>query len=349
MNTGRGAATRALSGVVIAASIMLSQPIDVSAAEHRVYAHTIDNDATWKRLSREVSSDRFTKFIIDLKSGAIYFFDVNLFKLHSDFVFKVLLKTERTAEANRRYNLNYTRDKPRFILGYVTHHLKVDVHSFAFWSGDGIDAASIRRVHEALNKAFYIKDIPFRPDSPMQEAEAKKVARMGVKTTTNDALYRAASYQAFNKGTAIGRLRVVPVGTAYESLLFERTDIVLLQESYPDISPVAGILATVFSTPLSHVNLRARAWNVPNAGFVDARTAYGALDGQVVVFTVEDTRHSLRKATAEEVAEAKARAEAKKQAEQKIADAKKEAEKKKKEAEAAKEEAERLKRSKPWY
>ena len=117
----------------------------------------------------------------------------------------------------------------------------------------------------------------------------------------NDALYKAAPYQAFNTGEAVGKLRVVPIGTPYESLLFERSDIVILQEAYPDISPVAGILATVFSTPLSHVNLRARAWKIPNAGFIDAQRAYKSLDGQMVHLAVHDARHELRAATPAEV------------------------------------------------
>jgi phosphoenolpyruvate synthase/pyruvate phosphate dikinase len=105
----------------------------------------------------------------------------------------------------------------------------------------------------------------------------------------------------FNAGETVGRLRIVPLGTAYESLLFDRKDIVILQESYPDISPVSGILSMVFSTPLSHVNLRARAWQIPNAGFVNARQAHSALDGKMVFFSVTDTGHVMRKATPEEI------------------------------------------------
>ncbi|TMQ18909.1 MAG: hypothetical protein E6J90_19165 [Deltaproteobacteria bacterium] len=95
----------------------------------------------------------------------------------------------------------------------------------------------------------------------------------------------------------------MPVGTAYESLIFDRHDIVLLQESYPDITPVAGILATAFSTPLSHVNLRAGAWHIPNAGDKKAREKYGRLDGKIVYYEVTDTGMTLREATAAEIDE----------------------------------------------
>ena len=280
-----------------------------SAVEHRVYENRIEDDATWMRLSKEIASERFTKFIIDLKSGGIYFIDVNLFKLHADFVFGVLLKTERTPELNREYNRNYTRDKPRFILGYLTHHLQADRFTYAFWEGDDIDAEGIQLVSRTLKESFFIKDLAFRPDSPKQEKQARAVKAAGLSTLSNDNLYKAADFQAFNTGKAVGRLRVVPLGTPYESLIFDRGDIVILQESYPDISPVSGILSTVFSTPLSHVNLRARAWQIPNAGFIHARRDYTALNGNMVVLSVTESGHSLRAATQEEVQAAKAKAE----------------------------------------
>src|SRR6185436_4274475 len=128
-----------------------------------------------------------------------------------------------TAENVREYNKNYEAVKPRFILGYLTHHLKVDRWSFAFWEGDKITPPDVLR--------------------------AKK--RLGDAIVTNDEIYKAADFQAFNAGRAVGKLRVVPVGTPFESLVFDRHEIVLLQESYPDITPVAGIIATSFSTPLS--------------------------------------------------------------------------------------------------
>jgi hypothetical protein len=137
----------------------------------------------------------------------------------------------------------------------------------------------------------------------MQQSVANDVKKKGLKTITNDEIYKAATFQAFNKGRTVGKLRIVPVGTPFESLTFERTDIVLLQESYPDITPVAGIIATQFSTPLSHVNLRAGAWKIPNAGDKKARDKFGKLDGKVVYYEVTDTAITLREATAAEIKE----------------------------------------------
>jgi hypothetical protein len=273
-----------------------------AASEHRAWVRELGDRATFERYSRVVGGDRFGKFIIDVKTNDIYFIDVNLFKMHADFVLGVLLKQAWTEENVREYNRNYERDKPRFILGYLTDHGKVKKMTFSFWEGDKIDAAGVVRVKKKLDDSFYAsKQLYFRPDSPAQEKVAAEVKRRGVRIIDNDAIYRESDFQAFNKGQAVGTLVVVPRGTPYESLVFDRNEIVILQEAYPDITPVAGIVSTVFSTPLAHVNLRATAWGIPNAGYVHAYRDYAGLDGKVVVLEVSDRGHTLRAATAEEV------------------------------------------------
>jgi hypothetical protein len=291
-----------LLAVAIALWAIGHAPAEAGGAQ-RAWVKAVPDAATWKIYSKTVGSDQFGKFIIDVKTNDVYFFDVNLFNIHADFVLGVLLKQAWTPDNIREYNKNYERDKPKFILCYLTHHLKVDRWTFSFWEGDKVGADDVLRVNKRLAETFFIKDIPFRPDSPMQQKVAVDVARRGLKTVTNDELYKSAQFQAFNKGRAVGRLRVVPVGTPYESLIFDRSDVVLLQESYPDITPVAGILATAFSTPLSHVNLRAGAWGIPNAGDKKARDKYARLDGKVVYYEVTDTAMTLREATPGELAE----------------------------------------------
>ena len=290
------------NAIVLVFAFAVARP--AAADEQRAWIRTIPDDVTWGKYSKQLNADRFGKCVIDLKKDDIYFIDVNLFNLHADFVLGVLLKKAWTRENIIEYNKNYERVKPHFILCYVTHHSKVDRWTLSFWEGDKIDAAGVVRTLDKLKTTFWKhKDLAFRPDSTPQEKVAKEVGKKGWKTVTNDELYKASDYQAFNLGKTVGRLKVVPIGTPYESLLFERTDIVLLQESYPDITPVAGILATTFSTPLSHVNLRATAWGVPNAGDKKARDKWAKLDGKVIYYEVTDGGATVREATAAEVEE----------------------------------------------
>ncbi len=268
--------------------------------QSRVFVREIKDDATWATYSRTLGSDTFGKYVLDLKTDEIYFFDVNLFKLHTDFVFQVIYRKPITNDALIEFIKNYDSNKPRFILGYLTHHLKVDEWTFSFWEGDGIKPVDVKRARSKLQKTFFqAAKLKFRPDSPMQEKLLPELK--DIPTITNDKIYKASNYQSFNNGKSTGVLRIVPASTKFEDLVFDRDQVVILQESYADITPVSGIISTKFSTPLSHVNLRAKTWNIPNAGIKDAATKYKALDGKVVVLSVGDIEYELREATADEV------------------------------------------------
>lgn len=300
MRSVGGKSTVCVVAAAVALSMLWAAP--ARADEARVFVKSVDDQATWDHYSRSLKSDEFGKFIIDVKTKDIYFIDVNLFKLHYDFVRTVLLDNEEyNAENVRRYNKNYDAVKPAFILGYITHHTKIGTWTFSFWEGDEIVAKDVKFVSTKLEDKFFKKGLLYRPDSPAQRKMSKQARRLGVKTITNTEVYNLADFQSFNNGKAVGTLRVVPPGTPYESLLFDRTDIVLLREAYPDISPVAGIVSTVFSTPLAHVNLRATAWGIPNAGYVKAYDDYKDLDGIIVYLEVTDAKHILRAATAQEI------------------------------------------------
>lgn len=275
-------------------------PVGAAPQRHAPYVSEIRDAATFSAYALPVETDEVGKFLIDVKSGRIYYFDVNLYRLHQDFVIQVLFRRPLTDEERKEYFRNYHEDKPSYILGYVTHHRAAKRWTFSYWESDAIRPADVLRTREVLLKTFFIKDIAFRPESTRQEsllAELKDIP-----TVTSDTLYKQADYRAFNTGKATGRLRVVPPGTSYESLFFEPEDIVIIQESYPDLPPVAGVLSTKFSTPLSHVNLRARAWGIPNATFKEAATRYASLDGKVVRLEVQGSTHTLRPATEQEQA-----------------------------------------------
>jgi hypothetical protein len=163
--------------VALVALVLALLTAPALADEQRAWVREIPDQKTWENYTKTVNADQFGKFIIDVKSDDIYFIDVNLFEMHADFVLGVLLKQQWTRENIIEYNKNYDRVKPRFILGYLTHHTKVGRWTFSFWEGDEIDADGVARVKKRLDDAFgKAKHLAFRPDSPAQEKMAKQVA-----------------------------------------------------------------------------------------------------------------------------------------------------------------------------
>jgi len=277
----------------------------------RTYTFALKTPEDFKAYSKEVAGERFTKFVLDVRNGRIYFFDVKVYPVHKQFVFAKIYREKWTRARQREFAKNYGKEKPEFILGYIVHHLVPDLWTMSLWEGDKATPEHITMVFKRLRRAFgNFKKLKFRPDSTAQERMARKLSRIPV--ITNDKVYKASAYTAFNTGRAIGTLKVVAEGKAFEDLSFARDEIVILPDVLSDITPVAGIVSEKFSTPLAHVNLRAKAWNVPNIGLVDARKTYGRLAGKTVLLEATHKAHTLREATAEEIASWKAKKAAKK-------------------------------------
>jgi hypothetical protein len=275
--------------------------VPVTEPARRLWTHELADKAAFDAYSTLQGGEQFAKFVIDLRSDTIYYFDVDVYKVHKDFVFGELYKKPKTREAVRVFDRNYTENKVDFMLCYLVHHVSQDIWTFAFWDGDRATAAHVTRAYQKMKSTFFAGDkVKFRPDSPYQEAVAKKL--VDVPVILNDQIYQAAHYVAFNQGEAVGTLRIVPPDATFEDLTFAPTEIVILTAPLPDITPVAGIISEQFSTPLSHVSLRARAWKIPNIGLREARTKHGALDGKVVHFVAKGTDYRITEATPEQIA-----------------------------------------------
>lgn len=281
------------------------EPPITATPPRRLWTPEIRDEAALMDYSKELGGERFTKFVLDLRSDEIYYFDVDVYRVHKDFVFNELLKIPLTPASKRIFDRNYTEVKPEFAMCYLVHHLGADKWTLAFWAGDRMTAEHVHRAYKRMKETFYLGDkVAFRPDSARQEKLAKTIKDIPV--IFNDELYQAATYQAFATGTAVGKLRIVPPGTDENSLSFETNEVVLIHESLSDISPVAGIITEEFSTPLSHVSLRARAWGIPSVGLKGALEHYKDLEGKIVYFDAKTGGHELRLATPDEVTAADA-------------------------------------------
>jgi len=276
----------------------------------KLWTPRIDDMATFEAYSKEIGGERFGKLVIDVKTDAVYYFDVDIYKVHKDFIFQELYKRPRTKEANKAFDKNYGETKTDFMMVYLVHHIALDMWTFAFWDGDLATAEHVRRAYKRIQDTFFLgAKVKFRPDSPHQEAVARSLKDVPV--VFNDQLYEAAPYHAFNKGVAVGVLRHIPPGIPESELTFDPNDIVVLHAPLADITPVAGIISETFSTPLSHVSLRARGWNIPNIGLKNADDKIAALAGKTVYFEARDVDYVLREATPAEIAARDAKAKPK--------------------------------------
>jgi pyruvate phosphate dikinase-like enzyme len=291
----------ALVDAAVAAEEPPPKLVPDTAPAQRMFVAKLGDAATFDSYSKELGGERFAKFVVDLHTDAIYYFDVNVYAVHKDFIFQELYKKPKTKAAVRVFDKNYTENKTDFLMCYLVHHLSQDIWTFAFWDGDRATSDHVRHAYKRMKETFFLGDkVKFRPDSNYQEAIAKKTP--DVPFILNDQLYKLQAYAAFNKGSAVGTLRLVPPDVPESELVFQPDEIVVLHTPLADITPVAGIVSETFSTPLSHLNLRAKGWKIPNIGLHDATAKLGELAGKTVYFEARDTDYTLRAATDAEIA-----------------------------------------------
>ena len=305
---GRRKIARA-SLLAVAASALLAcpsgprpipEPTGPDPSLTRVFTDAIRTGEVFLKYSRVVAGERFTKFLIDVKTDAMIFIDVNVYAMHQDFVCQEVWHTKQTPGVLARFLENYEEDKPDFILGYVVHHLDQDVWTFAFSEGDRLRPAHVEKAYSRLRETFFVTDaLHFRPDAHHHEAVADEVK--GVPVMTNDAIYKRSTYQVFNRGSTIGRLRIVRFEGDGADVVYHPEEVVVLTETVNTISVVAGIISEQFSGPLSHASLRARAWGIPHIGLKNAAEQYAALNGKMVLLEASAEGYTLREATAAEL------------------------------------------------
>ncbi len=216
------------------------------------------------------------------KPDRVFFINTQRYPLHEDFLRGQYLMANVDHAAMRKL---YTAADRRFVLGTLGRHAESGQWLYEFWEGDSISPALLAQVQADLAGAFFTP-VTFKANSSAQEAAARE-AKVGV--VTEEQILGARDYLPLNTGVAQGRLRIVDdiESDKLEDIL--PTDIVVLREVPLALPPVAGVVTDRPSTVLSHVNLLAKGWGVPNAYVKDASARLHALDGQWVRLAVTPT------------------------------------------------------------
>lgn len=229
-------------------------------------------------------------FVIDRRATPprMHFVNTPRYALHERFVREAgLLREAGRAALNR----NYRAPDRRFVFGTLGWQPTANTFSYEFWEGDRLTPELLALTQRTLAATFYAP-VRFKANSTQQESVAQAA---GIEALTQAALIRDQPYLPMNRGRAVGRLRIVPSVEAARDL--SPTDIVVLREVPISLPPVAGVLTERPSTVLSHVNLLAKGWGIPNAYVRDAAQALARWDGQWVQLDVAPSGYTLRAAT----------------------------------------------------
>ncbi len=235
-------------------------------------------------------------FVIDRKDrNKIYYVNTKRYAFHKDFVNGTYLSLERGREF---FENNYLNPNRRFILGTIAYQTPIKRWTFESWEGDLISADQIKTASEIINASFFTP-VAYKPNSIRQDQESTKIA--GLQRVMQSDIAKGQEYQALNLASGIGRIHVIPKLDEHVEIGFN--EILVLDEVPITLPPVAGVITSKPSTPLSHINLLAKGWGIPNAYIKNAHEILKQYDGWWVTFEAKRDGYTIKRADVNQLRE----------------------------------------------
>ena len=234
--------------------------------------------------------------VIDRKdNNKIYYVNKKRYSFHKDFVNGTYLSLERGREF---FINNYLKPNRRFILGTLAYQTPIRRWTFEFWEGDLIPADLIQLTYDVVNKTFFAP-VAFKPNSLRQDEASASLA--GVQRVLQSDIAKEQAYQALNLAKGLGRIHIIT--KLDDHVEIGSNEILVLDEVPVQLPPVAGIITSQPSTPLSHINLLAKGWGIPNAYIKNAKELLKQYDGWWVAFETLRENYTVKRADIDQVRE----------------------------------------------
>ncbi|MCH6258950.1 PEP/pyruvate-binding domain-containing protein [Puniceicoccaceae bacterium K14] len=244
---------------------------------------------------------------VDTDEPQLYFINTANIQYHYNFASQSLGLgiSAQTFSAQTYFNSNR-----RFIAGSLVAHDYFEtnlgeegIYTLEFWPTDPIGFEHVSLAYDlvveampfAKEKIFY--HAPGETQIALYEEEKSQYEASNIQVMPTEELFENISYVPMNMGTSYGRLIL-----AENASQFSVRDIVIFDTIPNTISHIAGIITELPQTPLSHINLKAKQNDTPNAYIRDiSDESIQSLLGQNVRFEVTPDGYSLEPATQAEV------------------------------------------------
>ena len=235
-------------------------------------------------------------FVIDRKdNNKIYYVNTHRYPFHKDFVNGTYLSLERGREF---FENNYLKPNRRFILGTIAYQTPIKRWTFEFWEGDLIPPDQIKLASDIINSSFF-QAVAFKPNSVRQDEDSVRIS--GLERVLQSDIAREQDYEPLNLAKGLGRIHIIPKLDDHVEIGFN--EILVLDEVPVQLPPVAGVITSRPSTPLSHINLLAKGWGVPNAYIKNAQSLFKQYDGWWVQFETKRDGYTIKRAGLDQLKE----------------------------------------------
>lgn len=229
-----------------------------------------------------------TMFVIDRRDkNKIYYLNSQKYRFHKDFLLATYL-VPRGADIFKPVYIDVDR---RFIVGTIAWQKTVERFTWELWEGDLATQALIKSANEIINKSFFQK-VAYKPNSIRQEDAS---ADLGIERISQNDLNKNQKYLALNVGKAVGRIHIID--KLDDTVEIGDNEIIVLKELPISLPPVRGVIVAKPSSPLSHINILAKGWNIPNIYIKDADKLFKELDTYWIELDATLTDYNFKRVT----------------------------------------------------
>lgn len=225
-------------------------------------------------------------FVIDRRNkNKIYYVNSQKFRFHKDF----LLANYLIPRGGNVFEDIYIRQERRFMVGTIAWQAPVEKFTFELWEGDLASDKLIKMAYDTINATFF-EPVAYKPNSIRQDeaSENLEIARVSA-----DEIQKNQEYLALNTGKAIGRIHIID--KLDDTVEIGDNEILILKELPLNLPQVRGIIVAKPSTPLSHVNILAKGWGIPNVYIKDADKLFKEYDTWWVELNANLTEYELKR------------------------------------------------------
>ncbi|MER6915303.1 PEP/pyruvate-binding domain-containing protein [Streptomyces sp. NPDC000594] len=272
------------------------------------------------RIAGNLAGYPFVKVVLDRDESTLHIIDSTGNPLHVHYIAEHILGTppERLLRDIDSFNHDvYVRPDRRFYLGLLALHRRrtpgtdgpeQPLLSLETVEADTMDGAMLRSFHQQV-RAHVDPALPLycKPANHHQETSVAAVPAAELPRLLAHELFSQGAYVPLNTGVAYGRLRLFRTEAAYRAALptLRWHDIVVMPRVPDDIPRISGLVNAEHTTPLSHTNVLATGWGIPNAIQTDIldHLERAGLGGQWVRYEVAAAAGEVRIEEAEQPAD----------------------------------------------
>ncbi|MEU8956287.1 PEP/pyruvate-binding domain-containing protein [Streptomyces sp. NPDC048518] len=268
----------------------------------------------FRTLSGVLAGHPYLKVVVDRAENTWHLLDTAAHPFHVNYIATHVLGMDLAqldADLDAFNASVYMDPGRRFLLGVLSLHTEQETEgrerTFLV-----LETTEADTMHGELLAFFYdfVRErvdgrlpLLLKPANHGQEEELAAISELRVPRILSHELFGSRTRTPLNPGEATGRLRFFRTDEEYARAEAELgwADIVAMPCLPDDVPRVAGFLNTAPITPLSHTNVLASGWGIPNAIVCDLEQLVerDGLDGAWIRYRVREDEISLERLEAE--------------------------------------------------